>query len=188
MLKEIKARPIVAPHPVLIVGTYAADGTPDAMNVAWGGQCWSNEVAINISTNHKTTENMRVQKAFTLHIADAERVELADYFGIVSGHDPEKMSRVHATVKKGEVVNAPIIEEFVLAMECKVVSMTDNGEGGTRVVGEVVRTVADESILDENGRVDYSRLRPIAFDSESNSYRVLGEEVAKAFQAGNSLK
>lgn len=188
MLKEIKARPVIAPHPVLIVGTYAADGTPDAMNVAWGGQCWSNQVALNISTNHKTTENMRLQNAFTLHIADADRVELADYFGIVSGHQPDKLLRVKATVKRGEKVNAPIIEEFVLAMECKVVSMTDNGDGGTRVVGEVVRTVADDSVLDENGKVDYSRLRPIVYDSEHNTYRVVGDEIANAFQCGKNLE
>lgn len=188
MLKEIKTRPVIAPHPVLIVGTYDADGNADAMNVAWGGQCWDNKIALNISTSHKTTENMKIQNCFTLHIADVERVELADYFGIVSGHDSEKMARVNATVKKGEKVNAPIIEEFVLAMECRVVSMTDNGDGGTRVVGEVVRTVADDSILDEHDRVDYSRLRPIAFDSESNSYREVGPIVAKAFLAGKALK
>lgn len=188
MLKEIKTRPVIAPHPVLIVGTYAADGTPDAMNVAWGGQCWSNRIALNISTNHKTTENMKIQNGFTVHIADVERVELADYFGIVSGHDPEKLSRVHATVTRGEKVNAPIIEEFVLAMECKVVSMTDIGDGGTRVVGEVVRTVADDSLLDDKGKVDYSRLRPIAYDSESNTYREVGGVVGQAFSAGNALK
>lgn len=187
MLKEIKTRPVIAPHPVLIVGTYAADGTPDAMNVAWGGQCWSNMIALNISTNHKTTENMRIQNGFTVHIADVERVALADYFGIVSGHDPGKLSRVDATVTRGAKVNAPIIEEFVLAMECKVVSMTDNGSGGTRVVGEVVRTVADESILTDDGKVDYGKLRPIAFDSESNTYREIGGIVADAFLIGKEL-
>lgn len=188
MLKEIKTRPVVAPQPVLIIGTYDADGTPDAMNVAWGGQCWDKEIAINISSNHKTTENLRLQKAFTLHIADEERVELADYLGITSGHDKEKMNRVHATVKKGEKVNAPIIEEFMIAMECKVVSITDNGDGGVRVVGEVVRTVADDTVLDEKGHVDYSRLRPVIYDSEQHVYRPLGSPIAPAFQAGKALK
>ena len=188
MLKEIKTRPVVAPHPVLIIGTYDEDGTPDAMNVAWGGQCWDDEIAINISSNHKTTENMRKSGAFTVHIADEERVALADYFGIVSGHDKTKLEHVHATVSHGKAVNAPIIEEFVLAMECKIVSMTDNGDGGVRVVGKVMRTVADDTLLDEHDKVDYSRLRPIIYDSETNTYRTLGPVLAKAFGAGRALK
>lgn len=188
MLKDIKTRPIIAPHPVLIIGTYDEDRNPDAMNVAWGGQCWDNQIALNISTNHKTTENMRKSGGFTVHIADEERVELADYLGITSGHDKTKLSHVKATVTPATEVMAPIIEEFVLAMECRIISMTDNGDGGTRVVGEVVRTVADDSILDENGRVDYSKLRPITFDSETNTYRALGPVVAKAFNVGKPLK
>lgn len=188
MLKEIKTRAVIAPLPVLIVGTYDAEGTPDAMNVAWGGQCGYNQVALNISTNHKTTENLLLQNGFTLMIGDAERVELADYVGITSGKEKDKLSRVNATIKPGKEVHAPIIEEFVLAMECKVVSMTEVEKGLTRVVGEVVRTVADDSILDENGKVDYSKLHPILFDSEQNTYRVVGDNIAKAFSAGNALK
>lgn len=187
MFKELKTRAIVAPNPVLIIATYDADGTPDAMNVAWGGQCWGNEIAINISANHKTTENLRLQKAFTLCVPSVERVELADYLGITSGHDKIKMSRVHATVSKGEVVNAPIIDEFMLAMECEVVSMEDNGFGGVRVVGKVVRTIADDTVITEDGKVDYSRLHPIIFDSELNVYRSVGDPVASAFQIGKEL-
>lgn len=188
MLKEIKARPIIAPHPVLIIGTYDENKNPDAMNVAWGGQCWDNKIALNISSNHKSTENMKKSGAFTVHIADEERAELADYFGIVSGHDDTKMSHVNATVVPAKEVMAPIIEEFILAMECKIVSMTDNGDGGVRVVGEVVRTVADDTILDEKGKVDYSRLKPIVYDSETNTYRALGSIVGKAFNIGKKLK
>ena len=187
MLKELKTRAIVTPLPVLIIGTYDAEGHPDAMNVAWGGQCGPKHIAINISSNHKTTENLRLNQAFTLQIADADRVELADYVGITSGHDPEKMERVHAVAKPGKEVNAPILEEFVLAMECKVVSMNDE-LGHTRVVGEVVRTVADDSVLTPDGTVDFSKLRPISFDSEMNEYRVVGESIAKAFSCGKALK
>lgn len=98
------------------------------------------------------------------------------------------MRRVHASAKRGNIVDAPIIQEFVLAMECKLVSITDNGDEGVRIVGEVVRTVADDSVIDDKGRIDYSRLRPIVFDSEHNVYRGLGPEIAKAFQVGKELK
>lgn len=187
MLKEIKTRPVVAPLPVLIIGTYDENGVADAMNVAWGGQCWDNEIALNISSNHKTTENMRVKQAFTVHIATAERVELADYLGIVSGHKEQKLAHVNASVVKGEKVDAPIIEDFVLAMECRIVSMTDNGDGGTRVVGQVVRTIADDTILDSDGKVDFSMMHPICFDEEKKVYRTLGEPVADAFLTGKNL-
>jgi len=187
MLKEIKTRPVIAPLPVLIVGTYDNNGVADAMNVAWGGQCWDNHIAMNISSNHKTTENMRLKKAFTVHIATAERVELADYLGIVSGHSEPKLVHVHASVVKGKTVDAPIIEDFVLAMECKIVSMTDNGDGGTRVVGEVMRTVADDTILDSDGKVDFSMLHPICFDQEKKVYRPLGEPIAEAFLVSKKL-
>ncbi len=188
MLKEINARPVIAPMPVLIVGTYDENEVADAMVVAWGGQCWDKHIALNISSNHKTTENMRLKKAFTVHIATAERVELADYLGIVSGHSEPKLAHVDAPVTKGEKVDAPIIEDFVLAMECRVVSMTGNGDGGVRVVGEVVRTVADDTIIDANGKVDFSMLHPICFDQEKSVYRPIGEPIAEAFLVGKNLK
>lgn len=188
MLKEIKTRPVIAPMPVLIVGTYDENGVADAMNVAWGGQCWDRHIALNISSNHKTTENMRVKKAFTIHIATAERVELADYFGIVSGYSEPKLVHTDAAVVKGEKVDAPIIEDFVLAMECRIVSMTGNGDGGVRVVGEVVRTVADDTILDADGKVDFGKLHPICFDQEKKVYRTVGGPIAEAFLVGKNLK
>lgn len=188
MLKEIKTRPVVAPLPVLIVGTYDADGVADAMNVAWGGQCWDKHIALNISSNHKTTENLRLKKAFTLHIATEERVELADYLGIVSGHNEPKLEHTDSAVTRGKLVDAPIIEDFVLAMECEVVSMEDNGDGGVRVVGKVVRTLADDTIIDADGRVDFGRLHPICFDQEQHVYRPLGAPIAEAFLVGKNLK
>lgn len=187
MLKEIKTRPVVAPLPVLIVGTYDEKGVADAMTVAWGGQCWDKNIALNISADHKTTENMRNKKAFTVHIATAERVELADYLGITSGYEEPKLVHVNAAVVKGKEVDAPIIEDFVLAMECRIISMTDNGDGGVRVVGEVVRTVADDTILDAEGRVDFGMLRPICYDEEKKVYRTIGDPIAEAFLVGKNL-
>lgn len=187
MLKEINARPVVMPEPVLIVGTFDENGVPDAMNVAWGGQCGPREIALNIGSTHKTTENMRRQGAFTLHIGDVDRVALSDFFGIASGKKIDKFTSADVAYTKGKVVNAPIIEDFMLAMECRIVSMTDIGGGAVRVVGEVVRTVADDTIINSDGKVDYRRLRPIVFDSETNEYLSLGESVGKAFSIGRSI-
>lgn len=188
MKKEIKTRTIIAPEPVLIVATYDENGVADAMNVAWGGQCWDNEVALNISSNHKTTENLRKQKAFTLSIGTVDTLKISDYFGVVSGKKVNKIERLGVESTKAKNVNAPILEPFPLAMECTVESMTDNGDDGVRVVARIVRTIADDSILDADGKVDYSKLRPIMFDSESHAYYELGAKAGQAFHDGLELR
>lgn len=188
MKKEIKTRTIIAPQPVLIVGTYDENGVADAMNVAWGGQCWDNEVALNISSNHKTTENLRKQKAFTLSIGTTATLKESDYFGIVSGKRVDKIGHLNLQTSKGKEVNAPIIDIFPLTMECMVESMTDNGDEGVRIVAKIVRTVADETILDENGKVDFAKLSPIMYDSETHAYYEIGKKVGQAFHDGAELK
>lgn len=188
MKQEISTRTIIAPQPVLIVATYDENGVPDAMNVAWGGQSWSNEVALNISSNHQTTENLRKQKAFTLSIGTADTLKESDYFGIVTGKKVSKIEHLGIKYTRGEKVNAPILEPFPLNMECEVESITDNGDEGVRVVARIVRTVADRSILDADGKVDYSRLNPIMYDSETLSYYTLGQRIGHAFHDGAALK
>lgn len=188
MLKEIKTRPAVMPAPVFIVGTFDSAGTPDAMNVAWGGQCWDREVALNISDNHKTTENLRLKQAFTLHIADTRTMALADFFGIVSGHHTSKLEDAGVGYTKASTVDAPIIEGFRVVMECKVKSMEANGDGGVRVVGEVCRTLADDSVLGADGKIDYSALLPISYDSERMVYRSVGDAIGRAFHDGKAYK
>lgn len=188
MKREIRTRTIIAPQPVLIVATYDENGVADAMNVAWGGQCWENEVALNISSNHKTTENLRKQKEFTLSIGTVDTLRIADYFGIVSGNKVNKIEHADVKVSKAMVVNAPVLDPFPLTMECVVESMTDNGDGGVRVVAKIIRTIAAEPIIDVNGKVDYSKLRPIMYDSETHAYYELGAKVGQAFHDGASLK
>lgn len=188
MKKEITTRTIIAPQPVLIVATYDENGVADAMNVAWGGQCWDNEVALNISSNHKTTENLRLQKAFTLSMGTTDTLQISDYFGIVSGKREHKFEHAGIKSERGQKVNAPVPDVFPLTMECEVVSMTDNGDEGVRVVGRIVRTIADESVLDDKGKVDYSKLSPIMYDSETHAYYSLGKVVGRAFHDGAALK
>lgn len=178
---------IVTPLPVLIVATYDENGKADAMNVAWGGQCTYNHVAINLAKGHKTTENIRHTKAFTVSIANLDNLVISDYFGLVSGRKEDKIAVAGVHVHKSEFVNAPVIEEYPLTLECKVVSIEDCF-GEVRVVGEVVNTIADDSILDNNGNVDFDKLQPLSFDSCARSYRVLGKTVGTAFNDGKTIK
>ncbi len=187
MKKNLGNTPVVAPLPVLIVATYDEQGTPDAMNVAWGGQCGYHHVALNLALSHKTTENLKHTKAFTLSIATVDTLVVSDYFGLVSGHKENKIAKAGVHVTRSQFVDAPIIDEYPLTLECKVVEMRE-ALGEMHVVGEVVNVLADESVLDEQGKVDLSRLRPISYDSVSYSYRILDNIVGKAFKDGAKIK
>ncbi|AWK51038.1 flavin oxidoreductase [Clostridium beijerinckii] len=186
MKKDFGTKTIVTPLPVLIVATYDENGIPDAMNVAWGGQCGGKHVALNLS-KHKTTDNLQLKKAFTVSFADKKNLVIADYFGLESGKDADKITKAGVHVTKSIHVDAPIIDEFPLTLECKVVSMNEE-LGELRVVGEVVNMSADESIIDENDNIDFDKLQPLSFDSATGSYRVLGEKVGNAFKDGAVLK
>ena len=186
MKKNLGNKTVLAPLPVLIVATYDEQGTPNAMNVAWGGQCGYHHVALNLSLNHKTTENLKHAKAFTLSIATVDTLVISDYFGLVSGHKENKIEKAGVHVTRSEFVDAPGIDEYPLTLECKVLEMQE-ALGEMHVVGEVVNMQADESILDEQGKVDLGKLRPISYDSATHSYRVLGDIVGKAFKDGNKL-
>lgn len=185
MRKNFGTKPWFYPLPVLIIGTYDENGKADAMNAAWGGLYDSNMVELCLSAGHKTTKNIKAQKAFTVAFADASHVAACDYVGIVSANDtPDKMEKAGFTVTKSEFVNAPIINELLITLECKFVKTTEEGN----IIGEIVNISADESVLDGEGMIDVSKLRPIAFEPVRNGYHVLGEKVGNAFSDGNSLK
>ena len=177
------------PQPVLVVGTYDQDGIPDAMNVGWGGLVGGTYVELNISRGHKTTENIRQKRAFTLSFADQANLVAADYVGLVSGYDvPDKIARAGLHPIRSDFVDAPLFEELPLTLECQVVELTEEGPGGVRIVGQVLNMSADESILDGAGQIDPDKLRPITYDSIHRTYRVLGEVVGQAYSDGKKLQ
>lgn len=155
--------------------------------MAWGGQCGYHHVALNLSLNHKTTENLKHTEAFTLSIATVDTLVLSDYFGLVSGRKENKIEKAGVHITHGKFVNAPVIDEYLLTLECKVIEMQE-ALGEMHVVGEVVNMLADDSILDAQGKVDLGKLQPISYDSASHSYRVLGDIVGKAFKDGAKIK
>lgn len=182
--KNFGAKPWLYPQPVLIVGTYDAQGNPDAMNAAWGGMYDSNQVMLCLGS-HRTTDNIKLKGAFTVSFATAGTVVASDYVGIVSQNDdPEKMKKSGFTAFKGEFVDAPLFEELPLAIECKLVKFNEDGI----VVGEIISVCADESILTPDGKIDAKKLDAIVIDPANGTYLRLGEEVGKAFHDGMQLK
>lgn len=179
---------IITPLPAIMIATYDEKENPDVMMAAWGGQCGPKHICFNLSA-HKTTENIRLKKAFTVSFASKNDIVQSDYFGIVSANDvPDKVARAGFTVTKSPNVDAPIVNEYPLTLECKVVKMDEDENGGARVVGEIVNMSAQESILNEEGKVDLSKLQPVIFDSSNNSYRVVGEQVGTAWGSGKAIQ
>lgn len=185
MRKNFGVKSWFYPLPVLIVGTYDENGTPDAMNAAWGGLYDADKVELCLSAGHKTTNNIKSKGAFTVSFADAAHVAACDYVGMVSANDtPDKMKKAGFTTEKSTFVDAPVIKELLLTLECELVKVNEDGN----VIGKIVNISADESILDGSGAVDVTKLRPIAFEPVSNGYYVLGERVGNAFKDGGALK
>ena len=185
MRKNFGAKPVLYPQPVLIIATYGEDGTPDAMNAAWGGISEETEISICLSPEHKTVENILARGAFTVSMADADHVTACDYVGIVSGNDvPDKFARAGFHAEKARFVDAPVIEELPMALECKLLSYDAET---CRLVGEIVNVCADERVLTD-GKIDPMKLRPITFDPVHHTYHVIVEKVGNAFKDGIALR
>lgn len=177
----------IFPMPVLMVATYNEDGSVNVMNAAWGTMQARDTVALNLTESHKTVKNIKARGAFTVGIADAAHVVEADYFGVESGNRAaDKFARSGLTASRAEKVDAPVINEFPLCLECEFVEYQD-GEYGCGVIGKVLNVTADERVM-AGGRVDMSLVNAIAFDPYTHGYYRVGERVGEAFQDGLKLK
>ena len=187
MKKQIKTTEAIFPMPVLLISTFNEDGSVDVMNAAWGTMLDRDMVALNLTETHKTVENIKARKGFVIHIADAKHVVEADFFGVVSGHkDPEKFKKSGLSFTKSELVDAPIINELPIAMECEFVEY-QNDETGLGVIGKVVRTSVEEANLID-GKVDIDSLEAITFDPYTHGYYKVVGRVGEAFRDGLKLK
>ena len=185
MRKNFGSKSWLYPMPVLIIAAYDEAGVPNAMNAAWGGMFTDEHIGICISQDHKTTKNILATRAFTVSMATAEQVVACDYVGIVSGNrERDKVAKAGFTTERSEVVNAPIIKELPMTLECEMVSYD---EESCHLVGRIVNVSADESILTD-GKIDYAKLRPITYDPVNHHYVELGAKVGNAFSDGKKLK
>lgn len=185
--KDLGKMPAIFPMPVLMIGTYDEKGTVDVMNAAWGQVCDNDKIIISLTESHKTVKNIKLNKAFTVALAGRDHVEVADYFGIVSANNAQdKFERSGFTAIRSENVNAPIIEEFPIVMECELFEIIDT-ESIYGIVGKIVNTKANEDVLSDNGKVDVSKLNALMFDQFQSGYYLVGEKVATAWNAGLDL-
>lgn len=187
MKKDLGAKPYLFPMPTYMIGTYNEDGTVDEMMMAWGGICAEDMVALNLEAEHKTVANIKAHGAFTLAVPGTDTMDESDFFGIATANKmPDKFERSGLHAKKSERIDAPIVEEYPVTLECEVVEMQDQPYG-LRVLGRIVNVVADESVLDELGRIDAGKLNAFAFDQMRNGYYAIGEKIGQAWHNGAGL-
>lgn len=181
-MKKRLEKGFVTPLPVFIIATYDIQGNATAMNAAWCSQCGGDLISISLGA-HPSTENIKRNREFTVSFATKDLVAACDYVGMVSAAKvPDKLARAGLTVTKSEKVNAPVIDQLPVAIECRVQDIIEE-YGETRVIARIVGIVADESVLTDE-KVDLSKLQPIMFDSSVKAYRVIGEQVGGAWNAG----
>lgn len=187
MRKKLNITEGIFPMPVLMVATYNEDGSVNVMNAAWGTMQERGTVALNLTETHKTVQNIKARGAFTVSIADAAHVIEADYFGVISGKKiPNKLEKTGLTASKAEMVDAPVINEFPLCLECQFIEYQNN-DYGCGVIGKVVNVTADERVMPD-GKLDMSLVNAIAFDPYTHGYYRVAERVGEAFKDGLKLK
>lgn len=187
MKKNLGVKPYLFPMPVAIIAAYGADGSICAMNAAWAQICEMDKIALFISEEHKTTKNIRETSAFTVSIADRAHIEAADFLGIATGNKmADKFARSGLTAVKSEFVNAPVIQEFPLTLECELAEIVST-ENLHAVVGKIVNVLADERVLDESGKVCPEKLDAILFDQFRSGYYAIGEKAGQAWNSGMTL-
>ena len=186
MRKNFSVKTWLYPMPVFIVAAYDIDGTPNAMNAAWGGIHTDDMIGICLADDHKTTKNILETKAFTVSVATVNEVTACDYVGIVSGNkEPDKFKKAGFTAIKSEFVNAPIIEQLPMCLECELVSYD---EESCYMVGKIVNVSVDENVINENNKIDVQKLQPITYDPCNRDYIALGNKVGNAFSDGKKIR
>ena len=187
-MKSFGQKAWMLPQPVLILGTYNADGSANAMNAAWGGQWDAKEIMISMGA-HATTENLARCPEFTVAFATRDTMVAADFVGIVSAkNDPEKMQKTGWTVQRAENVDAPVFADFPMTLECRILRKIDESEEGYYIVAEIVNVLVNEDFLAEDGKPDVEKMHLIVYDPIHHGYMERGSRVGNAFQDGKKLK
>ena len=184
---QIKTTEAIFPMPVLLISTFNEDGSVNVMNAAWGTMLDRDMVALNLTETHKTVQNIKARKGFVVHIADAKHVVEADYFGVVSGNkEPDKFAKSGMTYTKSDLVDAPVINELPIAMECEFIEYQSD-DTGLGVIGRVLRTSVEEANM-KDGKVDIDSVEAISFDPYTHGYYKVSGRVGEAFKDGLKIK
>ena len=186
-MKSFGVKPYLFPMPTYMIGTYNEDGSVDEMMMAWGGICAEDMVALNLEADHKTVKNILARKAFTLAVPDAKTVVESDFFGIATSNKMgDKFERTSLHAHKSELVDAPVVEEYPLTLECTLVEAQQQPYG-LRILGKIENVLADKRVLNEKGKIDCKKLNAFVFDQVGFGYYAIGDQVGTAWKSGAPL-
>jgi flavin reductase (DIM6/NTAB) family NADH-FMN oxidoreductase RutF len=185
MKESLGAKTLIYPAPVLVVGTFDMAGRPNVMTASWGGICCSQPpcVAVALRKATYTYGNILERRAFTISIPSEKHVKEVDYFGLVSGRDTDKFAATELTPVTSDLVDAPYVKEFPIALECKLVEVFELGLH-TQFVGEVVDVKVEKSVMSETGMVEIEKVRPLVFTPDTLGYYGVRLSLGRAFEAG----
>lgn len=187
MKVNVKNHTMMYPAPSVVASAYDEEGRADACTLAFATMCSHHPpavmIAINSTLKRKTLKSILQSKEFCIGFGSIEHLSEVDYLGIESGYNEDKISKINFTPVKGEKVNAPIINEFKVSLECRVMHVAEVGSH-TQITGEIVNVQADEDVLDEKGKIIFEKVNPIAYDDITRSYYEMGGKIADAFKVG----
>lgn len=187
MAKNFGVKPYLFPMPTYMIGTYNENDTVDVMMMAWGGICAEDMVALNLEADHKTVANIKARNAFTLAVPGTDTLKESDFLGIATSNTMEdKFQRTGLHAVKSQLVDAPVITEYPLTLECQVVEIQEQPYG-LRILGRILNVLADDRILDASGKIDAGKIQAFAFDQMQNGYYAIGEKVGQAWHSGADL-
>ena len=138
---NLKPRTMMYPAPAVVASAYDEDGNPDCCTLAFATMCSHHPpavmIAINSTLKRKTLADILKSNEFCIGFPSCEHMDETDYFGIESGYNQNKLEKVNFSYRDAEMVNAPIIEEFKVSVECRVMNIAEVGSH-TQVTGEIV--------------------------------------------------
>ena len=172
MKKNIGPRPVLYPTPLIVVGAMNGEN-PTWTLVAHIGIPSHDRVMVSLATSHFINQFVKGNEAFSVNVVDEGWLKEADYVGSVSG---AKTSKADAFAWTAGEAGSPIINDAKVAMELKV---EDIYELGTfeNFICSVLNTYADETVLNEKGKVDYTAFKPVLFEMPNYTYLATGEKL-----------
>ena len=188
MLKR-KLGPCVTffPQPTTIVSSLDAQGSPNLMTASWVGIVSKTPPTIGLSLNHsrKTYANIKERQSFVINMVPASLAVEADYCGLKSGRDDDKAAVAGLTLQPASLVEAPMLAESPLNVECRLTSEVLLGEYSL-LLGEIVEIHACEDAF-QNGGMEALAFDPLVYLGGIREYWSLGEKKAQAYRDGTKF-
>lgn len=179
MKKDLGSVLALYPTPLTVVGAMV-NGKPNWLLVGHVGIMGHDRIMVSLAKAHYTNQGIRDTQVLSVNIVDEAMLSKADYVGCVSGGKTDKSEVFGCSIGQN---GAPLIDEAKLSMECTVEDIYET-KGFDNFILKIDHTYAEESILNEAGKIDYSVFKPILFEMPGYTYLKTGDTAAKCMTLG----